>query len=50
LQPVSPAAAVALLRIENSRGHKEGRSHDALIAERTDVLAFLSQHTGLSWR
>jgi hypothetical protein len=30
--------------------NKEGRSHDALIAERTDVLAFLSQHTGLSWR
>lgn len=50
LQSVSPADAVALLRVEASGGHKEGRSHDALVAERTDVLAFLSQHTGLTWR
>jgi prolyl oligopeptidase len=49
LQAVSPPDAVALLRVEASGGHKEGRSHDALVAERADVLAFLSRHTGLAW-
>jgi prolyl oligopeptidase len=50
LQEVSPPEAVALLRVEASGGHKEGRSHDALIAERADVLAFLSRYTGLAWQ
>jgi prolyl oligopeptidase len=50
LQAVSPPDAVALLRIDSASGHKEGRSHDALIAERTDVLRFLSGHTGLEWQ
>jgi prolyl oligopeptidase len=50
LQAVSPPDAVALLRVDAASGHKQGRSHDALIAERTDVLAFLSGHTGLKWQ
>lgn len=50
LQEVSPPGAVALLRVEASGGHKEGRSHDALIAERADVLAFLARYTGLAWQ
>jgi prolyl oligopeptidase len=50
LQEVSPDDAIALLRVEASGGHKEGRSHDALIAERTDVLAFISRYTGLAWQ
>jgi prolyl oligopeptidase len=50
LQEVSPPEAVALLRVDAASGHKQGRSHDALIAERTDVLAFLSRHTGLKWQ
>lgn len=50
LQAVSPPDAVALLRVETSGGHGMGRSHDALVAERTDFLAFLSRHTGLDWR
>jgi prolyl oligopeptidase len=50
LQAVSPPDAVALLRVDASGGHKEGRSHDALIAERADVLAFVSRYTGLQWQ
>ena len=50
LQAVTAPDAVALLRVELGGGHKEGRSHDALVAERTDVLAFLSNYTGLRWR
>lgn len=50
LQAVSPPDAIALLRVDAASGHKQGRSHDALIAERADVLAFLSRHTGLKWQ
>jgi prolyl oligopeptidase len=50
LQAVCSPEAVALLRVDAASGHKQGRSHDALIAERTDVLAFLSRHTGLKWQ
>ena len=50
LQAVTRPDAVALLRVEASGGHKEGRSHDALIAERADVLAFISRYTGLRWQ
>ncbi|HZC69889.1 MAG TPA: prolyl oligopeptidase family serine peptidase [Jatrophihabitans sp.] len=50
LQAVSPPQAIALLRVDAASGHKHGRSHDALIAERADVLAFLSRHTGLKWQ
>ncbi|MGI8879980.1 MAG: prolyl oligopeptidase family serine peptidase [Jatrophihabitans sp.] len=49
LQAVSAGDATALLRVAPAGGHGHGRSHDALIAERGDVLAFLSTHTGLSW-
>ena len=50
LQEVSPDGAIALLRVDAASGHKEGRSHDALVAERADVLCFLSRYTGLRWR
>lgn len=50
LQAVSAEDAVALLRVEASGGHKEGRARDALVAERTDVLAFLCRHTSLNCR
>jgi prolyl oligopeptidase len=49
LQAVSPPDAIALLRVGTAAGHGAGRSHDALIAERVDVLAFLSRYTGLHW-
>ncbi len=49
LQAVSDEDAVALLRVAPAGGHGHGRSHAALIAERGDVLAFLTQHTGLTW-
>lgn len=41
---------VALLRVDAASGHNEGRSHDALVSERSDVLCFLSRHTGLRWQ
>lgn len=50
LQAVVDDGAVALLRVDSASGHKEGRSHDALIAERTDMLRFLSYYTGLRWQ
>ena len=50
LQAVSPPGAVALLRVDSASGHGDGRSHDALVAERTDVLRFLSYYTGLQWQ
>ena len=50
LQAVSPPGAVALLRVDTASGHGYGRSHDALVAERTDVLRFLSYYTGLRWQ
>ncbi len=48
LLAVSPPDAVAYLRVEYSAGHGQGKSRSALIAERTDLLAFLACHTGLS--
>ncbi|MGH8863004.1 MAG: prolyl oligopeptidase family serine peptidase, partial [Jatrophihabitantaceae bacterium] len=48
LQAVSPPDRVALLRVDDASGHRDGRSHDALVGERSDVLAFLAHHTGLS--
>ncbi len=50
LQAVSPPEAVALLRVDSASGHGYGRSHDALVAERTDVLRFISYYTGLAWQ
>lgn len=49
LQSVSPDGALALLRVERSTGHGSGKPRRAVIAERADVLAFISHHTGLTW-
>lgn len=49
LQSVSAPDATALLRVAPSGGHGHGRSHAALIAERSDVLAFIARHTGLAF-
>ncbi|HEV2885651.1 MAG TPA: prolyl oligopeptidase family serine peptidase [Jatrophihabitans sp.] len=49
LQAVSPPDAVAYLRVQSSAGHGQGKSRSTLIAERTDLLAFLGCHTGLSF-
>jgi prolyl oligopeptidase len=47
LQAVVDEDAVALLRVAAAGGHGHGRSQDALVAERADVLAFIAAHTGL---
>jgi prolyl oligopeptidase len=49
LQAVSPPDAVAYLRVQYSAGHGLGKSRSTLIAERTDLLAFLGHHTGLTF-
>jgi prolyl oligopeptidase len=49
LQAVSPPDAIALLRVALAGGHGQGRSKQALIDERTDVIAFISTHTHLPW-
>ncbi|HEX8078823.1 MAG TPA: prolyl oligopeptidase family serine peptidase [Jatrophihabitans sp.] len=49
LQALSPPDAVAYLRVQYSAGHGQGKSRSTLIAERTDLLAFLGRHTGLSY-
>jgi prolyl oligopeptidase len=49
LQAVSPPDAVAYLRVQSSAGHGLGKSRSTLIAERTDLLAFLGHHTGLTF-
>jgi prolyl oligopeptidase len=49
LQAVSPPGAVAYLRVQYSAGHGQGKSRSTLIAERTDLLAFLGYHTGLAF-
>ena len=49
LQAVSPPDAPAYLRVQYSAGHGQGKSRSTLIAERTDLLAFLGCHTGLSF-
>ena len=49
LQAVSPPDAVAYLRVQYSAGHGQGKSRSTLIAERTDLLAFLGCHTGLAF-
>ncbi len=47
LQAVSPPDAVAYLRVQYSAGHGQGKSRSTLLAERTDLLAFVACHTGL---
>lgn len=49
LQAVSQPDAVAYLRVQYSAGHGQGKSRSTLIAERTDLLAFLGHHTGLAF-
>lgn len=49
LQALSPPDAVAYLRVQYSAGHGQGKSRSTLIAERTDLLAFIGCHTGLSY-
>lgn len=49
LQALSPPEAVAYLRVQYSAGHGQGKSRSALIAERTDLLAFIGCHTGLGF-
>jgi prolyl oligopeptidase len=47
LQAVVEENSVALLRVAAAGGHGHGRSQDALVTERADVLAFVATHTGL---
>ena len=49
LQAVSPPDAPVYLRVQYSAGHGQGKSRSTLIAERTDLLAFLGCHTGLTF-
>ena len=49
LQSVSTEDSVALLRVELDSGHGAGRARSAMVEESTDLLAFLSRHTGLRW-
>jgi prolyl oligopeptidase len=49
LQAVSPPEAPVYLRVQYSAGHGQGKSRSTLIAERTDLLAFLGCHTGLTF-
>ncbi|UQX89894.1 prolyl oligopeptidase family serine peptidase [Jatrophihabitans telluris] len=49
LQAAADPASVVLLRVELDGGHGAGRARSAVIAERTDALAFISDRVGLSW-
>lgn len=49
LQALSPPDAPAYLRVQYSAGHGQGKSRSTLIAERTDLLAFIGCHTGLRY-
>jgi prolyl oligopeptidase len=48
LQAANPDGIV-LLRVELDSGHGAGRARSAVIDESTDLLAFISHHTGLAW-
>jgi prolyl oligopeptidase len=48
LQAVSDPDATAYLRITYGAGHGLGKSRSTLLAERTDLLAFIARHTGLA--
>jgi prolyl oligopeptidase len=48
LQAVSGPDAAAYLRITYGAGHGMGKSRSTLLAERTDLLAFVAEHTGLA--
>jgi prolyl oligopeptidase len=46
LQAVNPSGR-CLLRVNHGAGHGSGMSRAMLLAERTDLLAFVAAHTGL---
>jgi prolyl oligopeptidase len=48
LQAANPYGP-ALLRVEIDSGHGAGRARSAVVDEGTDLLAFISHHTGLQW-
>ncbi len=48
LQAADPAGKPHLIRIETRAGHGAGKPTDKVVAEGTDVLAFLAQWTGLA--
>jgi prolyl oligopeptidase len=48
LQAANPDGIV-LLRVEIDSGHGAGRARSAVVDESTDLLAFISHHTGLRW-
>jgi prolyl oligopeptidase len=48
LQAANPDGP-ALLRVEIDSGHGAGRARSAVVDESTDLLAFISHHTGLRW-
>jgi prolyl oligopeptidase len=47
LQAVNPSG-LCLLRVNYGAGHGSGMSRATLLAERTDLLAFIAAHTGLA--
>ena len=47
LQAVNPNG-LCLLRVNHDAGHGSGMSRATLLAERTDMLAFVAAHTGLA--
>ena len=46
MQAVNPDG-LCLLRVTYGAGHGQGKSRATLLAERTDLLAFVAAHTGL---
>jgi prolyl oligopeptidase len=47
LQAINPNG-LCLLRVNHDAGHGLGMSRATLLAERTDMLAFIAAHTGLA--
>jgi prolyl oligopeptidase len=47
LQAVNPKG-ICLLRVTYGAGHGQGKSRATVLAERTDLLAFVAAHTGLA--
>lgn len=48
LQAANPGGKPHLIRIETRAGHGAGKPTDKVVAENSDILAFLAQWTGLS--
>ena len=47
LQAANPDG-LCLLRVNYGAGHASGMSRATMLAERTDMLAFIAAHTGLA--